>query len=261
MSGFRFAPRLIKQGQMQFGDPIPSPWTHRSRSFMKRAMPIELQQPPSPGRRHVLLSAAMASAATLLTWAGGGVLPAAAAPPTGTETEIVRDTFNGLIAFVVPGRDAYSSAQDVNSPTEGGVNMGITDELIATLDDTTPFVPQFSATVAGVLNGLALAVAPGSAGALFVSPFANLSFAQKAAVFQIMDGTDSLKLLAGILPPFVAFFCYSEASAFDPVTRSLNGVPLGWQLSSYQGVAEGRNEFLGYLAGGRVDSSPGDGHA
>ncbi len=162
----------------------------------------------------------MASAATLLVCTGGAFAASAATLPA-AETEVLRDTYNALVAFVVPGRDAYSWAQGDCSPTQGGVNMGITDELIATLDDATAFVPQFSATVADVLNELALVVAPRAAGAFFVSPFANLSFTQKAAVFRIMDDTDSLRLLAGILPPFVAFFCYPEASAFDPATRSL----------------------------------------
>jgi hypothetical protein len=62
-----------------------------------------------------------------------------------------------------------------------------------------------------------------------------------------MDSTEPLKPLAGVLPPFVAFFCYSEAAVFDPVTRSLTGDPIAWQLSNYQGVADGRNEFLGYF--------------
>jgi hypothetical protein len=62
-----------------------------------------------------------------------------------------------------------------------------------------------------------------------------------------MDSTDSLKVLAGTLPAFVAFFCYSEAGSFDPVTRSLTGPPLGWDLSNYRGVADGRAEFLGYF--------------
>ena len=102
----------------------------------------------------------------------------------------------------------------------GGVHAGATEVLLATLDETTPFLPHFSATVAAVLNSLAEAVNP-AAGGTFVSPFARLSFAEKAAVFQIMDATDSLKPLAGVLPAFVAFFCYSEAGAFDPATRSL----------------------------------------
>jgi hypothetical protein len=161
-------------------------------------------------------------------------------------TDLLHDTFNGLLAFIVPGPDDYSVAQGVSTVEPGGVDEGVADILIATLDETTPFVPQFSATVAAILNGLALVVHPSPCGT-FLSQFACLSFAEKAAVFQIMDSTEPLKPLAGVLPPFVAFFCYSEAAVFDPVTRSLTGDPIAWQLSNYQGVADGRNEFLGYF--------------
>ena len=51
--------------------------------------------------------------------------------------------------------------------------------------------------------------------------------------------------LAGVLPQFVAFLVYSEAGVFDPVTRTLTGTPLGWKLSNYEGVADGRDEFKG----------------
>ena len=163
-----------------------------------------------------------------------------------TTTDLLHDTFNGLLAFIVPGPDEYSVAQGVSTVEPGGVDEGVVDILIATLDETTPFVPEFSATVAGILNGIALVVNPSPPGT-FLSPFACLSFAEKAAVFQIMDATDSLKPLGGVLPAFVAFFCYSEAGAFDPVTRSLTGDPIAWELSGYQGVADGRNEFLGYF--------------
>ncbi len=160
--------------------------------------------------------------------------------------DLLHDTFNGLLAFIVPGPDDYSVAQGVSTVEPGGVDIGVTDILIATLDETTPFLPQFSATVAGILNSIALVVNP-SPGGTFLSPFACLSFAEKAAVFQIMDSTDSLKPLSGVLPAFVAFFCYSEAAVFDPVTRSLTGHPIAWDLSSYQGVSDGRNEFVGYF--------------
>ncbi len=161
-------------------------------------------------------------------------------------SDLLHDTFNGLLAFIVPGPDDYSIAQGVSTVEPGGVDIGVVDILIATLDESTPFVPQFSATVAATLNNLAQMVNP-SAGGTFLSPFARLSFAEKAAVFKIMDGTESLKPLAGVLPAFVAFFCYSEAGAFDPVTRSLTRKPIAWDLSSYQGVSDGRNEFLGYF--------------
>jgi hypothetical protein len=160
--------------------------------------------------------------------------------------DLVHDTLNGLLAFVVPGGDLYSTHQGASTPEPGGVDGGVIDVLIATLDQTTPFLPQFSAIVAAALNGLAQAVNP-SANAPFQSPFANLSFAEKVAVFQIMDGNDQLKSLAGVLPAFVAFFCYSEAGVYDPSTRTLTGEPPGWRLSSYEGVADGRDEFLGYF--------------
>lgn len=160
--------------------------------------------------------------------------------------DLVHDTFNGLLAFVVPGPDAYSIAQGMSTEEPGGVDAGAIDVLITTIDQSTPFVPSFSETVAGVLNGLAQSVNPSGSGA-FLSPFARLSFAEKATVFQIMDATDSLKLLGGLLPLFVAFFCYSEAGVFDPVTRSLTGRPVGWKLSRYEGVSDGRDEFVGYF--------------
>jgi hypothetical protein len=159
---------------------------------------------------------------------------------------VTRDTFNGLLAFVVPGSDGYSIAQGVSTPEAGGVSVGATDVLIATVDGSTPFIPSFSAQVAAILNGLALVANPIVSGP-FLAPFANLSFAAKAGVFGIMDVTDALKPLGGILPPFAAFFAYSEAGAFDPATRTLRGAPLGWSLCQYRGVADGRDEFLGYF--------------
>ena len=188
----------------------------------------------------VSAAVALARATDLLTTRGW--IQAADVP----NLDLVHDTFNGLLAFIVPGPDDYSVAQGVSTVEPGGVDEGVTDILIATLDETTPFLPQFSGTVAGIFNGIALVVNPSPSGQ-FVSPFACLSFAEKVAVFQIMDGTDSLKPLAGVLPAFVSFFCYSEAAVFDPVTRSLTGHPIAWDLSSYQGVSDGRNEFLGYF--------------
>jgi hypothetical protein len=193
------------------------------------------------GNMMLLTAAATLARATDLLTSRGWVQAAEIATP-----DLLHDTFNGLLAFIVPGPDDYSVAQGVSTVESGGVDEGVTDILIATLDETTPFLPQFSATVAAILNGLAQVVNP-SPGGTFLSPFACLSFAEKATVFQIMDSTDSLKPLAGVLPAFVAFFCYSEAAVFDPVTRSLTGEPIAWDLSSYQGVADGRSEFLGYF--------------
>jgi hypothetical protein len=190
------------------------------------------------------LAAALAQAQVFLSGTGWLGSAHAAVP------EVTRDAFNGLLAFVVPGSDAFSVAQGVSTPDAGGVEAGALDVLIATVDESTPFIPSFSTQVAAILNGLALSVNP-AAGGPFVSPFARLSFGEKAVVFQIMDATDPLKLLGGILPAFAVYFCYSEAGVYDPVTRSLDGTPLGWQLCNYQGVADGRDEFLGYFNPGR----------
>ena len=162
--------------------------------------------------------------------------------------DLLHDTYNGLLAFVVPGRDDYSQHQGEATDEPGGVESGAVDALIATIDESTPYVPGFSMQIAGILNYIALAINAAAAGP-FTSPFARLSMAEKAAVFRVMDAEPSLKVIAGVLPAFVAFFVYSEAGVFDPATRSLTGEPLGWTLSNYQGVADGRNEFLGYFGG------------
>ena len=201
-----------------------------------------------PSRRGFLGSAfATAATAALLqaqpfVTARGWLTAAHAAP------DLTHDTVNGLLAFVLPGSDAWSLAQGVSTADPGGVDAGVADVLIATIDESTPFIPSFSVQVAGILNGIAQGVNPGGGGTL-ASPFANLSFAQKAAVFQVMDATPALELFGGLLPLFAAFFCYSEAGVLDPATRKLTGQPLGWTLCHYQGVADGRDELLGYFPG------------
>ena len=70
-------------------------------------------------------------------------------------------------------------------------------------------------------------------------------------VFELLEGgvipeLQPFAALAGVLPQFVAFLVYSEAGVFDPNTRRLTGPPLGWDLSNYEGVADGRDEFKGY---------------
>ena len=72
--------------------------------------------------------------------------------------DVLHETFNALLAFILPGSDAYSVAQGVSTADQGGVDAGVIEVFIATLDDTTPFVPNFSAQVTAILNGLAQAV-------------------------------------------------------------------------------------------------------
>jgi hypothetical protein len=214
-------------------------------------------RPPGLGRRDFLQAGGLAAAASSLLQ-GGAVVAALTRNAHATGLDLVRESLNGLIAFVVPGPDTYSVAQGMSTPEPGGVDAGVMEVLIRTLDATAPFVPQFSATVVAILENLANAVHPSPPGP-FASVFARLSFVEKAVVFRIMDGTESLASLGGVLPAFVAYLCYSDAGAFDPATRQLTGQPVGWTICNYSGTADGRDELRGYL--GQRRRASGAGHA
>jgi hypothetical protein len=164
--------------------------------------------------------------------------------------DVVSETFNGLVAFVVPGPDPYSVLQGVSTAGPGGIDAGATPALIAGLNFAQWFNPTAAEAVATLLNGVALFVNAGAAGGTFASPFANLLFAEKAAVFAVIEGAPQfapLRPVVGSLIGLVVFFSYSEVGVFDPGTRALVGQPVGWTISSYDGVAEGRDEFRGYF--------------
>jgi|RhiMetdeSRZDD1v2_1073273.scaffolds.fasta_scaffold57565_2 hypothetical protein len=161
-------------------------------------------------------------------------------------SDAIHETLQGLLAFIVPGPDAYSHAQGVTTSDPGGVDANVAEVLIATLDLSAPFLPSFSGVVAAILNDLAHQVHPALAGP-FQAPFANLTYPEKVAVLQLMDATEALQALGGILPAFVAYLCYSDAGTFDPATRTLTGTPVGWSLARYSGVSDGRDELQGYF--------------
>jgi hypothetical protein len=107
-----------------------------------------------------------------------------------------------------------------------------------------------SAGVAMLLNAHATEVAPAATGP-FSSPFAQLTFAQKAEVFRRIESElepsgNELAFVGGIVPGFATFLAFSEAGAFDPVRRRVRGRPLGWQLTHYAGPSDGWPEFRGY---------------
>jgi hypothetical protein len=167
---------------------------------------------------------------------------------------VVQQTMNGLVAFVVPGRDRYSRAQGTKTRTPGGIEAGATAALIRTLDRFLPSPLPLSATAATILNEVAAGVAPSPRRGEFESAFANLTFAQKAKVFETLEGLQgpeagSIRFLAGNLPGLTAFLAYSEAGAFDRRRRRMRRRPVGWRLARYAGVAEGRKELKGYWEG------------
>lgn len=169
---------------------------------------------------------------------------------------VVEQTMNGLVAFVVPGRDRYSIAQGAKS-AKGGIEAGATPAVIRTLDRFLPSNPPLSSTTATILNQFALSVRATSRRGKFGSAFANLSFAEKAKVFQAIEGltspdAGSIRFLFGNLPDLAAFLSYSEAGVFDRRRRRLRRRPLGWSLTRYGGTADGHAELRGYLGGRRA---------
>jgi hypothetical protein len=167
--------------------------------------------------------------------------------------DVVHETMSGLVAFIVPGPDSYSRAQGEVSKKPGGIAAGTTKALIDTLD---LFLPGASVTVTAILNSTAEQLDPGIVPGKFKSAFANLAFAQKAEVFRRIEALYSpdagaLRFLGGNLPGLVAFLAYSEAGVLEPKKRKLRRRPVGWTLTKYPGVSNGRAELKGYFQGRR----------
>lgn len=175
----------------------------------------------------------------------------------------VRDTINGILSFIVPGNDPYSRAQGMATDRPGGVSPGIPESLEKTLDRAVPFPvlgPAFgitlpgAAAIAALINIFAVTLNPGSVRGQFAAPFANLSHREKAQVFEMLDTNPLLpglpiKFAVNAIPTLAAFAAYSEVSAFDSGSKRLTGRPVGWELSKYEGVSDGWDEFRGYYQG------------
>ena len=168
--------------------------------------------------------------------------------------DVVLDTLDGVVAYVVPGDDRFSAAQGVSSARPGGVAARGAEGVRATLDAVGPGIGDAAVTV---LNGFARAVDPAAdgraAGAGFSAPFAALSFAAKDDVFERLTQSvdETFRMLGGLLPAIAAFVSYSEYGALAPGGHALTGRPVGWELSGYEGAADGRAEFRGYYGGRR----------
>src|SRR5262245_50234852 len=159
--------------------------------------------------------------------------------------QLSRDTLNGFVAFTVPGRDDYSSAQGTPRAEPGGIEAGGTDFLIDNIDRFLPLpddlvqpaaaalvealrdpaVPSDGAPVGGspapdlspirlvengvrfilendsatplslpvalLLNYVATVTRPASLRGAFLSPFARLSFADKARAMEMLETSQS----------------------------------------------------------------------
>ena len=201
------------------------------------------------GRAAVLAAAALAPLPRAAARAGLVDAGAAAAPGG-----VALETLAGVVAYVVPGDDRLSVAQGVSTARPGGVAARGGEGLLATLEAAGPGTAD--AAVA-VLNALARAVDPGAdarAGKLGLSaPFPALSFADKEAVFDRLSRSaeEAIRRLGFILPAIAAFVSYSEYGVLGPGAAEPASRPVGWRLTGYEGVADGRDELRGYYGGRR----------
>jgi hypothetical protein len=178
--------------------------------------------------------------------------------------DLTTDTLNGLAAFVLPGDDPYSVAQGESHPGPGAIAARTVPALIDALDAYVPATTVVagdrslpaSGGVATLLNDYALQVDPAATGGGFASPFARLTFAEKADVFRRFESDPALadtevRFVAGILPGFAAFLAFSEVGVYDRAQRALAGRAVGWDIAGYADPAEGRRELRGYWKGHR----------
>jgi hypothetical protein len=133
--------------------------------------------------------------------------------------------------------------------------------------------------MAAILNVLAVRVDPRSVSGPFLTPFARLSWDDKALVWQdfevllpeLLDPLDRRTILprftlfpdlfatlsglvdfaAAAILELAAFGSYSEYAFLVPGTRVLSERPVGWELTNYQpfGPVEGWDELRGYYQG------------
>lgn len=148
------------------------------------------------------------------------------------------------------------------------------DDALRALVRSDSAVP-LSLVIALVLNLAATRADPTSvAGAIPASPFASLSFADKARAFELIERGDAelvalldggvpeplrasvsglLKFVGGALLEFASFTSWVETGVFDTQTGTLTGRPVGWDLSNYMPgrlvASDGWDELKGYVDG------------
>jgi len=189
--------------------------------------------------------------------------------PDGVLRAVVRTLAGSLDEAGLPLDDLLDDLLGGLVPGLGDVLDGIgdaVDQLLAN-DETLPL----SALVAMLLNVEATVVDPTSLAGDLGTPFSNLAFADKAAVFASLEDprpdlvalvdanfpeplqesvSGILRFTAGALLGFSAFATFCEYPTFDPATRTVTARPVGWDLSSYlpgmTAPPDGWDDLLGY---------------
>ncbi|MEU4197965.1 twin-arginine translocation signal domain-containing protein [Kribbella sp. NPDC026611] len=151
------------------------------------------------------------------------------------------------------------------------VKLHTLDQALAAYLQSDEALP-LSFPIAGLLNLMATQVNPLAVNGPHLSPFARLSYAEKARAFELIEQTDAdlvalldvhfpeplkdsvsglLKFVGGALIEFATFGAYGESAVYDKVTRTLGKRPVGWNQTGYQphGPVEGWDDFIGYYQG------------
>jgi hypothetical protein len=162
------------------------------------------------GRREFLVRAGVMGAALALLdltdGLGSSTADAGLLSPGATASvfdALATDTLNGLVAFVVPGPDAYSVAQGVSDAAPGGIAADGTSFMANALDNFYP-LPQepLRLLVQSLTTGLTANI-PGLPG-LPVVPGLAEELDLALAVLLAGQGTVPLSLVAALLLNFVA---------------------------------------------------------
>ena len=256
-------------------------------------------------------------AAPASAWPHRPISPGIVARAQQATPDITLDTLSAIVAFVCPGDDAWSVHQQVSLAEPGGVAAEAPELVRRTLDSYFP-VPEglaflvetlqaelaavplpegltaltwldgllegdgtvpLSPLVAAIVNLLAVAVQPASVAGPFATPFARLTWAEKAEVWRRFEGElpnlftpgvpetrlpvvstilgllasigGLLRFASGAVLEIATFASYAEFGVFDPATRTLTGRPVGWELAGYDTdeVVAGWDELIGYYQG------------
>ena len=200
--------------------------------------------------RSALVAAAAAVAPAMML--GSSNVKAATLPAA-----VVTDVLNGVLAFVVPGNDPFSVKQGVTHSLPGGVEAYAVLPLEFGLNlagsSPDPAFDTLSEFIAAMLIGTTGQLFPevtGSTEAPY-SSFSNLNFTQKTILFSALESSPAAPLVGALLT-YAALMTYSEAPVLDPATGQLVASPVGWAISSYEGVSDGRKDFKGYYRGLRA---------
>jgi hypothetical protein len=195
-------------------------------------------------------------------------------------TDFLIDSLDNYVPYpdeiARPIAQAFATALvDTGSPLPGLDRLPLEamrlDEELRLLLENDGTLP-LSVAIAGLLNLVATQVNPLAVNGPFLSPFARLSYADKARAFALLEGPDAdlvarldtefpeplrdsvsglLRFVGGALLEFASFGAYNEYAVFDRGTKQLRGQPVGWQLCRYQshGPVEGWDELVGYYQG------------